>query len=80
MNTKLIITAIIIILIIVLTAWYSYSNLSQQVQLNPNNNVQSNADTTGDTTTSISNSLNQILDGSSLNSETDSLNQSIKDF
>jgi predicted PurR-regulated permease PerM len=78
METRLIITTIIIVLVVVFAAWYLYSVFSDQNQQDYGS--QPVSDTTADTTSRISSDLNQIPDESSLNSDIDSLNQSVQGF
>jgi len=75
MNSKSIVITVVIILAVVLAAWYFYSNFAQQSY-----NIQPGTDYTSDTTGGISSDLEQIPDDSSINSEMDSLNQDVQGF
>ena len=78
MNSKSIIITIIIVLVIVLAGWYLYSYSAKPAQ--QNYTAQPNSNYPTDTTASISNDLSQLPDDSSVNSEMNSLNQSIQSF
>lgn len=78
MNTKLIIT-IVIILVIALVGWYLYATMSGQQgsTVKPNPSV---TNITGDTTADISATLNEVPNDNSMNGEVDTLNKNVKGF
>lgn len=76
MNTKLIIIAVVI-LVIVLVAWFLIAVMSGQ-QVGVQN--QPGTDVVGDKTADISVVLSEVPDDASLNGEVDTLNQSVQSF
>ena len=79
MNVKLFAIVTFIVLTVFVTAWQFYFSFSPQLREDYNTNT-TGATNTSNTIESISNDLNQIPDASSLNSELDSLNESIEGF